>query len=185
MNRWAQGEGQPGLGYIFWSEGEDGGAGPIAKNLGPERDRARSGTSWASRTGDAAFFVAGDPDKFYKFAGEARTKVGRELKLVDENRFEFCWIVDFPMYEWNEEEKKVDFSHNPFSMPQGGLEALEAAKSNEDPLDDQGLPVRHRLQRLRAVLGRDPEPPARDHAEGVRDRRLRPRAWSKPSSAAC
>ena len=84
--------------------------------------------------GDAVFFAAGNPDKFYKFAGEARTIIGRELKLVDENRFEFCWIVDFPMYEWNEEEKKIDFSHNPFSMPQGGLAALEAAKSNEDLL---------------------------------------------------
>ena len=76
------------------------------------------------------FFAAGNPDKFYRFAGEARTMIGRELKLVDENRFEFCWIVDFPMYEWNEEEKKIDFSHNPFSMPQGGLAALEAAESS-------------------------------------------------------
>jgi aspartyl-tRNA synthetase len=80
------------------------------------------------------FFAAGNPDKFYRFAGEARTLVGRELKLIDENRFEFCWIVDFPMYEWNEEEKKIDFSHNPFSMPQGGLAALEAAKSDADLL---------------------------------------------------
>ena len=80
------------------------------------------------------FFAAGNPDKFYKFAGEARTMIGRELKLIDEDRFEFCWIVDFPMYEWNEEEKKIDFSHNPFSMPQGGLAALDAAKTNEDLL---------------------------------------------------
>jgi aspartyl-tRNA synthetase len=80
--------------------------------------------------GDAAFFVAGDPAVFAKFAGLARTRVGTELKLVDENQFKFCWIVDFPMFEWNEEEKKVDFSHNPFSMPQGGLEALET----QDPL---------------------------------------------------
>src|SRR5205823_6571089 len=86
------------------------------------------------RHGSAAFFVAGNPAKFYKFAGEARTKIGRELKLIDDNKFEFCWIVDFPMYEWNEEEKKIDFSHNPFSMPQGGLAALEAAKSNDDLL---------------------------------------------------
>jgi aspartyl-tRNA synthetase len=80
--------------------------------------------------GDAAFFVAGDPAVFAKFAGLARTRVGTELKLVDENQFKFCWIVDFPMFEWNEDEKKVDFSHNPFSMPQGGLEALET----QDPL---------------------------------------------------
>ena len=80
------------------------------------------------------FFAAGNPDKFYRFAGEARNMIGRELKLIDENRFEFCWIVDFPMFEWNEEDKKVDFSHNPFSMPQGGLAALEAANSNEDLL---------------------------------------------------
>ena len=84
--------------------------------------------------GDAVFFAAGNPDKFYRFAGEARSMIGRELKLIDEERFEFCWIVDFPMFEWNEEEKKIDFSHNPFSMPQGGLAALEAAKSNEDLL---------------------------------------------------
>jgi aspartyl-tRNA synthetase len=76
------------------------------------------------------FFVAGKPENFASFAGAARTRVGQELGLVDENRFELAWIVDFPMYEWNEEEKRVDFSHNPFSMPQGGLEALE----NQDPL---------------------------------------------------
>jgi aspartyl-tRNA synthetase len=80
--------------------------------------------------GDAVFFVAGKPDSFAAFAGLARTRVGQELGLIDENRFELAWIVDFPMYEWNEEEKRVDFSHNPFSMPQGGLEALE----NQDPL---------------------------------------------------
>ncbi len=109
------------------------GKGPIANNLGPERTGA-IGKQLGLKVGDAAFFVAGNPDKFYKFAGEARTKIGRELKLGDENRFEFCWIVDFPMYEWNEEEKKIDFSHNPFSMPQGGLAALEAAKTNEELL---------------------------------------------------
>jgi aspartyl-tRNA synthetase len=133
MNGWAQREGQPGLGYIFWREGEEGGAGPIAKNVGPERASAIQ-KQLGLKVGDAVFFAAGNPDKFYKFAGEARSMVGRELKLIDENRFEFCWIVDFPMYEWNEEEKKIDFSHNPFSMPQGGLAALEAAKSNEDLL---------------------------------------------------
>jgi aspartyl-tRNA synthetase len=116
MNAWAQGEGQPGLGYVFWREGEEGGAGPIAKNIGPERAEAIRG-QFGLKVGDAVLFVAGKPDEFYKFAGAARTRVGTELKLIDENQFKFCWIVDFPMYEWNEDEKKIDFSHNPFSMP--------------------------------------------------------------------
>jgi aspartyl-tRNA synthetase len=133
MNAWAIKEGQPGLGYIFWREGEEGGAGPIAKNVGPERAGAIQ-RQLGLKVGDAVFFAAGNPDKFYRFAGEARTLIGRELNLIDENRFEFCWIVDFPMYEWNEEEKRIDFSHNPFSMPQGGLAALEAAKSDEELL---------------------------------------------------
>jgi aspartyl-tRNA synthetase len=128
MNSWAQGEGQPGLGYIMWREGGEG-AGPLANNIGAERTaaiRAQLGL----KEGDAAFFVAGDPDKFWKFAGLARTKVADELNLVDKERFELAWIVDFPMYEYSEEDKKVDFSHNPFSMPQGGLEALQG----QDPL---------------------------------------------------
>jgi aspartyl-tRNA synthetase len=133
MNGWAQKEGQPGLGYIFWREGEEGGAGPVAKNVGLERAGAIQ-KQLGLKVGDAVFFAAGNPAKFYKFAGDARTMIGRELNLIDENRFEFCWIVDFPMFEWNEEEKKIDFSHNPFSMPQGGLEALQAAKTNEDLL---------------------------------------------------
>ena len=128
MNSWAQSEGQPGLGYIMWREGGEG-AGPIANNIGPERTAAIR-DALGVKEGDAAFFVAGNPEKFVKFAGLARTKVGEELNLVDKDRFELAWIVDFPMYEWNEDEKKVDFSHNPFSMPQGGLEALE----NQDPL---------------------------------------------------
>ncbi len=130
MNSYAQAQGQPGLGYVFWREGEEGGAGPIAKNIGTERtDAIRNQLGLG--VGDACFFAAGRPEKFYKFAGDARNKVGEELNLTAKDRFEFCWIVDFPMYEWNEEEKKVDFSHNPFSMPQGGLEALET----KDPLD--------------------------------------------------
>lgn len=127
MNSWAQGEGQPGLGYIFWREGS--GAGPIANNIGPERTeliRLQLGL----QEGDAAFFAAGDPEKFAKFAGAARIKVGADLNLVDENSFELAWIVDFPMFEWNEDEKRVDFSHNPFSMPQGGLDAL----NTQDPV---------------------------------------------------
>ena len=130
MDAWAQQQGQPGLGYVFWRDGEEGGAGPIAKNIGAERTEAIR-RQLDLKGGDAAFFVAGRPDAFCKFAGEARNRAGREMNLVDENRFAFCWIVDFPMYEWNEDEKKVDFSHNPFSMPQGGLEALET----KDPLD--------------------------------------------------
>ncbi|HEY0292133.1 MAG TPA: aspartate--tRNA ligase [Hansschlegelia sp.] len=128
MNSWAQGEGQPGLGYVMWREGGEG-AGPVANNIGPERTAAIR-TQLGLKDGDAAFFVAGDPSKFVRFAGLARTKVGEELKLVDFDRFELAWIVDFPMYEWNEDDKKVDFSHNPFSMPQGGLDAL----NGQDPL---------------------------------------------------
>ncbi|MBZ9791870.1 aspartate--tRNA ligase [Rhizobium sp. 3T7] len=131
MNAWAQSQGQPGLGYIFWrKEGEKlEGAGPLAKNIGEERtDAIRS--QLGLDDGDACFFVAGDPTKFYKFAGEARTRAGEELNLVDRDRFECCWIVDFPFYEWLEDEKKIDFAHNPFSMPQGGMEALNGA----DPL---------------------------------------------------
>ncbi len=127
MNAWAQGEGQPGLGYIFFKDGA--GSGPIAKNIGEERTAAIK-AQLGLNDGDAVFFVCGRPDKFYKFAGEARTKAGTDLNLLDVEQFAFCWIVDFPMFEWLDEEKKVDFSHNPFSMPQGGLEALET----QDPL---------------------------------------------------
>ena len=130
MNSWAQGEGQPGLGYIFWSEDQGGWGGPIAKNLGSDQTAAVMGQLGLG-VGDAAFFVAGDPKTFARFAGAARTKVGTDLKLVDENRFEFVWIVDFPMFEMNTETNHVDFSHNPFSMPQGELEAL----NSKDPLD--------------------------------------------------
>ncbi|WP_248448167.1 aspartate--tRNA ligase [Sinorhizobium meliloti] len=127
MNAWAQSQGQPGLGYIFWrKDGEKlEGAGPLAKNIGEERTDAIR-TQLGLEDGDACFFVAGEPAKFYKFAGEARTRAGEELNLVDRDRYELCWIVDFPFYEWNEEEKRVDFAHNPFSMPQGGLTALSS-----------------------------------------------------------
>jgi aspartyl-tRNA synthetase len=128
MNSWAQGEGQPGLGYIMWREGGEG-AGPLANNIGPERTAAIR-DALGLKEGDAAFFVAGDPEKFWKFSGLARTKLGEELNLIDKDRFELAWIVDFPMYEYDETEKKIDFSHNPFSMPQGGLEALQT----QDPL---------------------------------------------------
>jgi aspartyl-tRNA synthetase len=160
MNSWAQGEGQPGLGYIFYSADKDSvvGRGPIANNLGPERTSQlrselngrlgklvrvplpmeeqstfdtllsdflpvevanlyRNLKPQGLVDGDAVFFVMGVPRQIYKFAGIARTKIGEELGLIQKDRFDFCWIVNFPMYEWNEEEKKIDFSHNPFSMP--------------------------------------------------------------------
>ena len=128
MNSWAQSEGQPGLGYIFFRDGE--GAGPVAKNIGAERtDSIR--TQLDLKDGDAVFFVAGVPKDFYAFAGLARMKVYNDLDYYEKtNDFKFCWIVDYPMYELDD-DGKVEFSHNPFSTPQGGLEALE----NMDPLD--------------------------------------------------
>ena len=127
MNSWAQGEGQPGLGYIFFRDGE--GAGPIAKNIGQDRAEALR-VELGLADGDAIFFVAGVPSEFASFAAAARMKVGTDLELCETGCFKFCWIVDFPMYEVDEETGNIDFSHNPFSMPQGGMEALE----NEDPL---------------------------------------------------
>ncbi len=169
MNKWAIGEGQPGLGYIFWRDDEkasDGdfsgtldlndpdqkalrdkaekllkegevikairalGAGPVANNLGPERTEQLR-VQLGLKAGDAAFFVAGEPGKFVKFAGAARTKVGEELSLIAKDRFDFCWIVDFPMFEWNEEDKKIDFSHNPFSMPNMDVDEFLALDAND------------------------------------------------------
>ena len=135
MNSWAQGQGLPGMGYMFWREGEDGtmeAAGPLAKNIGPERTEAIR-TQLGLSVGDAVFFMAGKPADFEAVAGRARTEVGRELGLIDESRFAFAWIVDFPMYEKDEETGKIDFSHNPFSMPQGGIDALAG-----DPLEVLG-----------------------------------------------
>ena len=164
MNSWAQGEGQPGLGYIFWRDVDKTApplspleqsvlqnvtaeqkqdfldknelveaSGPVAKNIGLDRSAAIA-KQLGLKVGDAVFFTAGDPAKFYRFAGLARDRVGQELKLIKEDQFALAWIVDFPQYEWNEDEKKIDFSHNPFSMPQGGAKALDAAKTNEDLL---------------------------------------------------
>ena len=138
MNAWAIAEGQRGMGYISFekaasgsaSETDPAGKGPIANNLGPVRTKAIR-EQLGLRGGDAVFFVAGLPKEFVDFAGRARTKLGSELGLVAQDRFEFCWVVDFPMYEWNEEEEKIDFSHNPFSMPQGGLEALESIEPED------------------------------------------------------
>ena len=131
MNSWAQGEGQPGLGYIFFRDGE--GAGPLAKNIGAERTE-QIRTQLGLEDGDAVFFSAGLPRDFAEFAGRARNRVGEELDLIDRDQFALCWIVDFPMYEIDEATNKLDFSHNPFSMPQGGMEALET----KDPLDILG-----------------------------------------------
>jgi aspartyl-tRNA synthetase len=130
MNSWAQSEGQPGLGYIFFRSHDGEGAGPIAKNIGDDRTRAIQ-EQLTLTEGDAVFFICGRPEKFTAFAGAARQKVGRDLGMIDDNRFEFCWIVDFPMYEWNEEEKKIDFSHNPFSMPNYDHDAFLGLDAND------------------------------------------------------
>ena len=157
MNDWAKSEGQPGLGYIFWRREMEAtpadvqalselprdkkekrfaeratasGVGPVANNLGPEKTDAIR-RQLGLESGDSAFFVAGKPKDFVKFAGSARIKVGEELGLIDKDQFAFCWIVDFPMYEWNEEEKKIDFSHNPFSMPNLAPEDFLALNPND------------------------------------------------------
>ena len=128
MNKWAIEEGQPGLGYIFFKDGK--GSGPIAKNIGNEKTELIK-NKFSLDNGDSIFFVCGIPNNFLDFISKARVKIGNELELINKDSFEFCWIVDFPMFEYNEELKKIDFSHNPFSMPQGGLESLE----NMDPLE--------------------------------------------------
>ena len=128
MNKWAIEEGQPGLGYIFFKDGK--GSGPIAKNIGDEKTELIK-NKYSLDNGDSIFFVCGIPNNFLDFISKARVKIGNELGLIKKDAFEFCWIVDFPMFEYNEELKKIDFSHNPFSMPQGGLEVL----NNADPLE--------------------------------------------------
>jgi len=125
MNAFAQKEGLPGMGYIFWRKAEDGSteaAGPIAKAIGHERTEAIR-VELGLGEGDAVFFLGGKPEVFEPVAGRARNEIGRELGLTEQDCFRFAWIVDFPMYE-KTDEGKIDFSHNPFSMPQGGLEAL-------------------------------------------------------------
>ncbi len=127
LNEWAREEGAGGLGYIqFEAEGPKG---PIARNLEAERAEAIR-AACGLKPGDSVFFAAGKGEETAKFAGKVRTKLGEDLGLIEPDAFRFCWITDFPMYEINEETGKVDFSHNPFSMPQGGLEALEM----QDPL---------------------------------------------------
>jgi aspartyl-tRNA synthetase len=127
MNDWARSEGHAGLGYVTRKGGEFGG--PIAKNHGEEGMLALY-EAMGLGPDDGCFFAAGKADQAAKLAGLARTRVGEQLDLIDKSRFELCWIVDFPFFEWDEDEKKLDFAHNPFSMPQGGLEALEG----QDPL---------------------------------------------------
>jgi aspartyl-tRNA synthetase len=127
LNSWAQGEGKPGLGYIVLENGA--GKGPIAKFVAGER-LAKLKALTGAEDGDAVFFVADQPEAAWRFAGQARTRIGQELGVIAEDEFRFCWIVDFPMFEYDDKLKKIDFSHNPFSMPQGGLEALDT----QDPL---------------------------------------------------
>jgi aspartyl-tRNA synthetase len=127
LNEWARAEGAGGLGYIIYEA--DGAKGPIAKNLEPARLEAIR-VQCGLKNGDAVFFAAGKKEEAAKFAGAVRTRIGQELGLIEEGAFRFCWITDFPMYELNEETKQIDFSHNPFSMPQGGMEAL----TSQDPL---------------------------------------------------
>ena len=134
MNKFAQEQGLPGMGYIFWRDGESGveAAGPLAKNIGPERTEAIRRQLGLGK-GDAAFFLGGRPKDFEGVAARARDVIGRELGHLDEGRFAFAWIVDFPIYEKDPETGAIDFEHNPFSMPQGGMEALEG-----DPLEVKG-----------------------------------------------
>ncbi len=135
MNAFAQKQGLPGMGYIFWRPKDGGleGAGPLAGNIGPDRTEAiRQQLNLGE--GDAAFFLGGRPSAFEAVAAKARDEIAGELGLLNEGSFEFCWITDFPMFERDEETGELDFSHNPFSMPQGGMEALE----EQDPLDVLG-----------------------------------------------
>jgi aspartyl-tRNA synthetase len=137
MDAWAKKEMQaPGLGYIRFvkEEGKLTGTGPIAKFFAPEALAALAETA-GIKAGDALFFSAGDKNNAVKLAGAARTRIGEELGLIEPGIFRFCWIVDFPMYEWDEDNTKVDFSHNPFSMPQGGMEKLLAADTVEKQLE--------------------------------------------------
>ena len=135
MNAFAQQQGLPGMGYIFWREADGAmeAAGPLAKNIGPERTEAIR-QQLGLGVGDAAFFLGGKPEAFEAVAGRARTVIGEELNLTEKDRFAFAWIVDFPIYAKDEETGKIDFEHNPFSMPQGGMDALSG-----DPLEVLGF----------------------------------------------
>ena len=127
MNSWAQGEGAPGMGYIIYGDGEA--RGPVAKALGAEKAEQIK-QQLGVTDGDAVFFACAPASEAASLAGKARVRIAQEQNLIDENLFKFCWIVDFPMYELDEKTGKIEFSHNPFSMPQGGMDAL----NNQDPL---------------------------------------------------
>ncbi len=169
MNAFAQGEGLPGMGYIFWRKAEDGmeAAGPVAKALGPERTEALRAQLGLGE-GDAAFFLAGKPSSFEPVAAKARVEIGRELKLSDEERFEFCWIVDFPMYELRRGDRQARL------QPQPVLDAAGWAGGAQDAAASRraGISVRYRLQRRGAQLGRGAEPQAGADVRGLQGGRL-------------
>ena len=135
MNSYAQKEGLPGMGYIFWREvnGKIDAAGPLAKNIGNEKSE-QIRKQLDLEIGDAVFFLGGKPSQFEAFSARARNHIGNQLNLVNKGVFAFAWIIDFPMYEKDEETGSIDFSHNPFSMPQGGIKSLE-----DDPLKIRGF----------------------------------------------
>ena len=162
-------QGAKGLAWV--RVGEDGAlTGPIAKFLTETRTSRSSPSASACKPGHAVFFGAGEFDEVSKIMGAVRVEAAKRAGHFEEDVFRFCWIVDFPMYEKDEDTGKIDFSHNPFSMPQGGLEALET----KDPLDILAWQYDIVCNGIGAVLRRDPEPRARGHAQGLRDRRLRP-----------
>ncbi|MCF6274837.1 MAG: aspartate--tRNA ligase, partial [Robiginitomaculum sp.] len=138
MDKWAKKEMQaPGLGYARLKLADGGGIDsqdPVLKNFEPAHLKALL-DKMGLKAGDGVFFSAGKKDDAYKLAGAALKKLAADLDMIDENVFKFCWIVDFPMYEWDEDNKKVEFSHNPFSMPQGGMDVLLAADTVEKQLD--------------------------------------------------
>ena len=173
MNGWAQSERNPGLGYIFWREGEEGGTGPVAKNIGAQRANAIR-EQLRLKPGDAVFFVAGDPSAFYKFAGLVWNKVADELGLSDKEQFAFCWIVDFPMYEWSEDEKKIEFSHNPFSMPNYDHEAFLKLDASDRATIEKITAFQYDIvcNGVELSSGAIQKPQARRHDQGIRARGL-------------
>ena len=151
LNDWARSEGAAGLGYVIFEEtdGKLTGKGPIAKFI-PDAAQAELVAKAGIKAGDALFFAADKKERAASLAGLARTRIGRELGLIEEKCFKFCWIVDMPMYEWNEEEKRIDFGHNPFSLPQYDTAQFMklSSEDREKVLGIKVVSVRHRLQRL-------------------------------------